>query len=349
MYTKRIAIDLAKNVFQVAVSDLSGKVLERKRLTRLAFQKFLATIFEPAEFIVEACGTAHYWGRTLQTMGHKVTLLHAAYVKPYRRRNKTDRNDCDAMLAASRAHDTQPIPVKSTLQQHTQHLHSIRELYKHNLIQRINLLRAIYREQGFDCPLGKEPFLKMAFAVADEPVMRPLKTHIDTLLAEVNEFIRLIKACEKTNKSNNADNTIIHRLEDISGIGFLTASAFVTAVGTPERFKNGRTLSAFLGMTPREFSSGSTRKLGKISLAGTTYVRTLLIHCARSALQAAKRCATKTPEKLTRLQQWALQLSTRISFNKATVALANKIVRICWSLWKHDRHFDGNFIPAVSV
>ncbi len=82
MYTKRIAIDLAKNVFEVAVSDLSGKVLERKRLTRLAFQKFLAAIFEPAEFIVEACGTAHYWGRTLQTMGHKVTLLHAAYVKP---------------------------------------------------------------------------------------------------------------------------------------------------------------------------------------------------------------------------------------------------------------------------
>jgi transposase len=102
-------------------------------------------------------------------------------------------------------------------------------------------------------------------------------------------------------------------------------------------------------MTPREFSSGSTRTLGKISLAGNAYVRTLLIHGAGSALQAAKRCAIKTPEKLTRLQQWALQLSERISFNKATVALANKMVRICWSLWKHDRHFDGNFIPAVSV
>jgi transposase len=349
MYTKRITVDLAKNVFQVAVSDMNGKILERKRLTRLAFQKFLANIVEPAEFIVEACGTAHYWGRTLQARGHKVTILHAAYVKPYRRRNKTDRNDCDAILEASRANDIQPIPVKSELQQHTQHLHSIRELYKHNLTQRINLLRAIYREQGFDCPLGKEPFLKMAFAVTDEPVMRPLKTHLDILLAEIKEFIQLIKDCEKTNKAINANNTIIHRLDDISGIGFLTASAFVTAIGSPQRFKNGRTLSAFLGMTPREFSSGSTRTLGKISLAGNAYVRTLFIHGARSALQAAKRCATKTPEKLTRLQQWALQLSERISFNKAIVALANKIVRICWSPWKHDRHFDGNFIPAVSV
>lgn len=349
MYTKRITVDLAKNVFQLAVFDLSGKVIDRKRLNRIAFHSFISTLHQPAEFIVEACGTAHYWGRTLRHLGHRTTLLHAAYVKPYRRRNKTDKNDCDAIFEASRANDIKPIPIKTELQQHTQHLHSIRELYKGDLNKRINLLRAIYREQGFDCPEGKEKFLKVAFAIADEPVMRPLKIHIDKLLAEINDFVQLIKDCEKTDKIINANNPIIQRLDDVSGIGFLIASAMVSAIGSPERFKNGRMLSAFIGMTPREFSSGTTRKLGKMSLAGNTYLRTILIHGARSALLAAKRCAANTPEKLTRLQQWAVQLSARTSFNKATVALANKLVRICWSVWMHERRFDGNYRPQTSA
>jgi len=349
MYTKRITVDLAKNVFQLAVFDVAGKIVDRKRLNRIAFHTFLTKLSEPTELIVEACGTAHYWGRTLQRMGHEVTLLHAGYVKPYRRRNKTDKNDCDAIFEASRANDIRPIPVKTELQQHTQHLHSIRELYKGNLIQRINLLRSIYREQGFDCPEGKEKFLKVAFAIADEPVMRPLKNHINTLLAEISDFIQLIKDCEKTDKIINANNPIIQRLDDVSGVGFLIASAMVSAIGSPERFKNGRMLSAFIGMTPREFSSGSKRKLGKISLAGNTYLRTILIHGARSALLAARRCAINTPEKLTRLQQWAVQLSERTSFNKATVALANKLVRICWSVWMHERRFDGNYRPQTSA
>lgn len=349
MYTKRITIDLAKNVFQLAVFDAAGKVVDRKRLNRTAFHSFLAKLSEPTEFIVEACGTAHFWGRTLRAMGHQVTLLHAAYVKPYRRRNKTDKNDCDAIFEASRMNASKAIPIKTELQQHSQHIHRIRELYKSDLNKRINILRAIYREQGFDCPEGKQRFLSIAFAIADEPVMRPLKSHIDTLLAEINDFIQLIKECEKTDKAINADNPIIQRLDDISGIGFLTASALVTTVGSPERFNNGRTLSAFIGITPREFSSGATRKLGKISLAGNTYVRTLLIHGARSALLAAKRCAANTPEKLTRLQQWAVRLSERIGFNKATVALANKLVRICWSVWMHDRRFDGNYCPKTTT
>jgi transposase len=349
MYIKRIAVDLAKNVFQLAVSDKSGQVLERKRLNRIAFLKFITQLTEPTEFIFEACGTAHYWGRTVNSMKHKATILHAAYVTPYRRRNKNDKNDCDAILDAARAIKIKSIPVKTEQQQHTQHLHCIRELYKHNLTQRINILRSIYREQGFDCPEGKEPFLKIAFAIADEPVMLPLKTHIDILLAEIKEFMQLIKDCEKTDKVINVNNPIIERLEKISGIGFLTASAFVATVGSPERFKNGRTVSAFFGITPKEYSSGHTRKLSKISLAGNTYVRTLFVHCARSALQAARRCATNTPEKLTRLQLWALKLSERVNFNKATVALANKLVRICWSLWMHDRDYDGNYTPTVSL
>ncbi len=349
MYSRRIAVDLAKNVFQLAECDRSEKVIARKRLNRTAFHKTLTQLIEPTEIIIEACGTAHHWGRAIERMGHKVTLLNARHVSPFRRGNKNDRNDCDAILDAARAIDIKPIPVKTELQQHIQHLHCMRELWKQNRTQRINLLRGIFREQGFDCPQGRAPFLKIAPAIADEPVMLPIAILVNQLLAEIKNCTESLDACEDTIATLLSNDNIISRIDEVSGIGLLSASAFVTAVGTPERFKNGRVLSAWLGMTPKEHSSGNSRKLGKISRAGNTYVRTMLIHCACSALLSAKRCAVKTPEKLTHLQQWAIQLSDRIGYNKATVALANKLVRICWSVWKHERRFDGNFIPTSKI
>ena len=349
MYSKRIAVDLAKNVFQLAECDHSGKVISRKRLNRTAFYKLLTQLIEPTEIIFETCGTAHYWGRVIQRLGHKATLLHARHVSPFRRGSKTDRNDCDAILNAARSIDIKPIPVKTELQQHIQHLHCMRELWKQNRLQRINLLRGIFREQGFDCPLGRAAFLKIAPLIADEPVMQPIAILINQLLAEIHNCTTLLDDCENTIAALLANNNVISRIDEVSGIGLLSASAFVTAVGTPERFKDGRALSAWLGMTPKEYSSGNSRRLGSISRAGNTYVRTLLIHSARSALQSAKRCASRTPEKLTHLQQWAIQLSDRIGYNKATVALANKLVRICWSVWKHERRFDGNYIPTSNM
>lgn len=343
-----IAVDLAKSVFQIVECNASGKILSRKRLNRTQFQYYLIGPRENATIIMEDCGTAHYWGRVAQAAGHRVVLLHAHYVKPYRRRNKTDRNDSDAILNAFRSNNLTPVPVKTSQQQQVQQLHCLRERWKSNRNQRINVLRGILREHGFDNAAKTEAFLQQCSAAADTPELKVLAPQIHIVLAEIQHLSEWMATCEQQLEQLLKHDEIIERIDEVSGIGLLTASAFVTAVGTPERFKSGRMLSAWLGMTPKEFSSGTRRKLGEISLAGNVYVRTLFIHGARAALLAANRCAARTPDKLTRLQQWAIQACDRIGFNKATVALANKMVRISWAIWKHTRQFNGNYVPTAN-
>lgn len=349
MYRKRIAVDLAKDVFQVAESAQPGTITARKRLSRAAFVGYLQAIPEPTLIVMEACGTAHYWARFARALGHEVHLLHARYVKPYRQRNKTDRNDADAILEASRAGKMHPVPVKTEQQQMLQHLHRLREQWKHNRTQRINLLRSIFREFGIEAPAKTEAFLKAAPLLVDEPLLQPIAPQLHLILADIAHFDGSMNECERQLARLLKQDSIAERLDEVSGIGILTASAFIVAVNQPERFKNGRMLSAWLGMTPREHSSGHRRSLGKISGDGNTYVRTLLIHGARSALLAAKRCAARSPDKLTALQRWAVQCADRIGFNKATVALANKLVRICWAVWCHERRFNGNFALTLKA
>lgn len=346
MNRHRVAVDVAKKVFQIAECNPVGKVVSRKRLNRREFQHYLQTL-NPCQILMEACGTAHYWGRVAQAAGHTVTLLHARYVKPYRRRNKTDRNDCDAMLDAARAVDLKTVPVKTTQQQVIQQLHRLRELWKHNRIQRINCLRGILREHGIEASESTERFVAEAMQLVEHEDLRPIVAQLHILLAEIHHHREWMDQCEAQLSQLLKQDEIVQRIDDISGIGVLTASALVAAVGTPERFKNGRMLSAWLGMTPKEHSSGQRRLLGKISREGNVYIRTLLIHGARSALLAAKRCAARTPEKLTRLQRWAIQCCDRLGHNRAAVALANKLVRISWAVWIHARCFDGNFVPAL--
>lgn len=345
MYPNRIAVDLAKEVFQIAECSPAGKVVARKRLSRDGFRRYLEALPEPAELVMEACGSSHYWGRFVQERGHSVTLLHARYVKPYRQRNKTDRNDCDAILEASRAVKMAPVPVKSVSQQQIQHLHRLREMWKRNRTQRINFLRGVLREQGIEAPLKTEAFIKAAPELLELPEILAISPQLHILLAEITQYSLWMQECEEQLGRLLEHDDVARRLDEVSGIGLLTASAFMAAVVQPERFRNGKMLSAWLGMTPRENSSGQSRKLGRISRQGNSYVRMLLTHGARAALLAAKRCASRTPEKLTRLQQWAVETANRIGHNKATVALANKMVRICWAVWCHERRFNGNFQP----
>jgi transposase len=224
--------------------------------------------------------------------------------------------------------------------------HGLRETWKKSRTQRINLLRGILREAGIEAPTTTAAFLRAAPTLVDGPELAPLRSSLHIVLAEIALYEQCMAESEQQLKRWHAEDAIVRKLDEVSGIGVLTASALKAVVGQPERFANGRRLSAWLGMTPREFSSGERRKLGHISRQGNTYVRTLLIHGARAALLAAQRCQARTPEKLTRLQRWSLETAARIGHNKAAVALANKLVRICWAVWCHERRFSGDWQSA---
>ena len=338
--SKIIGVDLAKSVFQLALANKQYHITQSKRLNRTQFHTFFVN-HPPVHVVMESCGTAHYWARTLQGMGHQVTLLPAQYVRPYVRRNKTDRNDAMAIIEAARNRDINPVPVKTEYQQALQSLHRIREQWKTTRTARINALRGILREFGVLVPMGPRAAIATTQdALATLPAL--LQPTVQDVLAELIDLQTRISQLEKQLKQVVKDDVVIQQFMQINGIGLLCATAMRASVQSPAQFKNGRQLSAWLGITPKEYSSGNQRYLGRISKRGDKYLRTLLIHGARSVM-ARNKIRLRHNEKLTSLQQWSIQLEQRVGHNKATVALANKMVRILWATWMHQREFDGNY------
>jgi len=338
--SKIIGVDLAKSVFQLALANAQHHVTATKRLTRRQFHTFFVN-HPPVHVVMESCGTAHYWARTLQALGHTVTLLPAQYVRPYVRRNKTDRNDARAIVEAARNRDIMAVPVKTEYQQALQSLHRLREQWKTTRTARINALRGILREFGVLVPLGPRAAIESTQdALPTLPAL--LQPAVQHVLNELTEIQHRITQLEKQLKHVVKDDVVIQGFMQINGIGLLTATAMRASVQSPAQFKNGRQLSAWLGITPREYSSGDKRYLGRISKRGDKYLRTLLIHGARSVMVRIK-IRQRAHQELTALQAWAAQLEQRVGHNKATVALANKMVRILWATWMHQREFDGNY------
>jgi len=213
---------------------------------------------------------------------------------------------------------------------------------------RINQLRGCLRELGVFIPVGAARAIKQATQILDDETLpAPLRQIYAQVLEEIRTIGDSISACEQQLAALTRDRRDVHTLPKISGIGPLTSTAMVAAAGSPHHFKSARHFASWLGLTPRESSSGNRRYLGRISKQGDTYVRTLLIHGARSALIHARR-RHKSGLPLDRLQRWAVQLHDRVGHNKAAVALANKLARICWATWKHQRVYDGDFVPTLA-
>lgn len=342
MHSTTVAVDLAKDVFEVAVAGEAGRIERRDRLSRTGFGRFLAAQ-QPSRVVMESCGGAHFWARQAELHGHEVTVLPALYVKAYRRRNKTDRADCSALLEAAKNPEIRPVAVKTPHHQAIQGLHRLRSGWMSTRTARINTLRGLLHEYGLVIPKGAVRALELLPERISAPAVPDgLRPMLQEMLGEIRELSRRVGEVEKQLKTLTRDDPAVQAVQGVSGIGLLTSTALISSAVDARNFRNGRHLASWIGLTPREYSSGSTRRLGRISKKGDVYLRMLFIHGARSVLLRAGQLQRQGKE-LTRLQRWALDLKARTNHNKAAVGLANKLARIAWATWFHGREFDPNY------
>lgn len=334
-----IGIDLAKSVFQVHGVDERGKVVLRKQLKRSQFAVFFSNL--PACLIgMEACGSAHHWARKLQSFGHTVKLIAPQFVKPYVKSNKHDVADAEAICEAVGRPSMRFVPIKSVEQQSILSLHRARQGFVKARTAQANQIRSLLAEFGLVVPKGitnvpKQIPLVLAEASELPGVFRQL---IDGLLAHFHELHRQVIEMEQQIKAWHQDNQASRKLAQIPGIGPLGATALVASIGDAKSFQNGRQLAAWLGLVPRQHSTGGKQTLLGMSKRGDVYLRTLLIHGARSAILATQRKPGNT--------SWLAKLLERRHPNVAAAALANKNARVVWALLVHDREYQSGYTAA---
>jgi len=333
MNTTTVAVDLAKSVFQLAVADASWKVVESHRLSRAQFERWFANR-QVDLVIMEACGSAHHWARWLNGQGIEVKLLPAAYIRAYVRRNKTDAADACALIEAARASDIVPVRIKSVEQQALQGLHRIRSLWMSNRTARINALRGFCREFGLTVPQGARTGVEaISRALADPHSAVPMlvRGSMKLLVEEIRLLEGRIAQLERELAELAKQSPACTTLLSIPGIGLLTATAMVAATGGEvSHFQDARHFASWFGLTPKEYSSGNTRRLGRISKRGDRYLRMLLTHGARAVLRSAT-LARRAGRALDGLRDWVTRVEARSNHNKAACALANKLARICYA------------------
>lgn len=252
-------------------------------------------------------------------------------------RNKTDRADAEALLEAHRNQQIRSVPVKSLPQQTLASLHRLRSAWMADRVARINLVRGLLRELGFPLPLGARHVVVQALALLEQ-TPEPLRPLLTEACEEIREFERRIAVVEKQLRALAGQLPFVKRLQSIPGVGLLTSTALVALVGGVQRFPSSRHFASYLGQTPREHSTGLRRRLGAINKAGDRYLRMLLINGARSVLNQTQRFKNKEPD---RLRRWALRLHALRGHNPAAVALANKLARIVWAVWRNDSLYES--------
>jgi transposase len=341
MNIKRVGIDLAKQVFQVHGVDYQDKVVLRKQLRRNQLLSFFATL-PPCLIGMEACGGAHHWARELQKLGHTVKLIAPQFVKPYVKSNKNDANDAEAICEAVGRPTMRFVSVKTIAQQDLQAIHRIRSELVRQRTAKVNQIRGFLAEYGL--VVGRQvATLRRALPELLEDAENGLSFDFRGLLEDLRQD--LIRLDERVAEMDKKIHTLAHSmpaaklLQSIPGIGPISATAIVCAVGDGKQFKRGRDLAAWLGLTPRQQSSGGKDRLLGISKRGDTYLRTLLIQGAKSVLKVVDK---KTdPRSL-----WLQNLCARKHKNIAAVALANKNARIAWALLSNETSYLPEGKPA---
>jgi len=343
MKISRVGIDLAKNVFQLHGADAHGKAIWKRRLSR---EKWIAglckTVPAGCEVGMEACAGAHHWARVLTKHGFQVKLIPPQFVTPYVKSNKNDANDAEAICEAMSRPSMRYVKVKSVEQQDIQAIHRVRSELMGHRTAKANQIRGLVAEYGLVAPQQISSLRKVLprwLEDADNGLtarFRALLTglwddlaHLDNRIADLNDEIEEIAKSDPMAK----------RLQQLRGVGPLVATALIATVGNGDQFSKGRQMAASIGLTPRQFSSGRKERLLGISKRGDAYLRSILVHGARSTIAHAR-------HKDDRLSVWMTDLAKRRHPNIAAVALANKTARMAWAMMRNESDYDPEIAAA---
>lgn len=327
MKSIRIGLDLAKNVFEVFAVDQQDKLVLRKTLKRAKVLEFFAQQ-DPCVIGMESCGGAHYWARELQKLGHEVRMMAPQFVAPYRKSDKNDRNDAEAICEAAGRPNMRFVPIKNEEQQAILTIHRARTLLVAERVALVNQIRGFLMEYGIVLPQGRRHVRSQLPGIledAENSLPYLAREVFSDQYRRLCELDRVIDEYDQKIESLAKEKEVTKRLMKVEGIGPITATAIVASAGDLHDFTNGRQFAAWLGLVPRQWSSGGKPRHGRITKRGDSYIRTLLIHGARAVIRFLER---RDDAK----SRWVKRLIERRGVNKAAVALAAKHARIIWSM-----------------
>jgi transposase len=346
-----VGIDLAKNVFHLCVMNSSGRVIKRARSTRSQLYWQVLNL-NPDTVAMECCGGSHYWARRFESAGLKTRQISPQFVKPYVKSNKNDYIDAEAICEAASREEMRFVATRSEYQQDIQHLHRIRERLVKQRTALVNEIRGFMHEYGFVIPKGISKVKRNLLLILEKESNNHSPLWRETFLSLYEEFVELEKRIlhyELRLKQTSQSNEICVRLMKIPGVGYLTATAMLGAIGNIREFKNGRQFSAYLGLVPRQHSTGGKSKLLGISKRGDRYLRKLLVQGANSlALSYAKKRAN-LPQELSYNAGWHLDLRSRKCHQVACVALANKIARQIFVVFSGEDYEEPKQLSALAA
>lgn len=345
MEISTIGLDLAKNVFQVHGVSATGEIVIRKALRRSQMLPFFEKL-PPCLVGAEACGTSHHWARELTKLGHEVRLMPAAYVKPYVKRGKNDAADAEAICEAVTRQTMRFVPIKSREQQAALSLHRVRSLLIKQRTQLVNMMRSVLAELGIAIPVGIVKALQMARQIVDGESELDLPTEaanvVTVLAGQLLQLHAQLRKLDLRLAALQRSDDRARRLATIPGIGPIGATALAASVTDPSQFSSGRQFAAWLGLTPRQSSSGGKERLGRITKMGDRYLRQLLIVGATALVRYAK-------QKPSTVDPRFVALLARKPARVASVAIANKMARIAWAVMARGGVFERGHAPMLAA